>query len=97
MKIKVPCNWLFPEDLAPAGNLFEFVETKDYEKNGRVEGQVFILLGETTKAQGEFQIFPSKISNLKELVKKFGDDSAKWACIKFKATAQDKKILFTPI
>lgn len=97
MKIQTYTAWLFPEDLAPTGNLFEFVETKDYEKNGRKEGQVFILLGQTTKTDGEFQIFPSKIANLKELVKRYGDDDTKWHGVRFKATAQDKKILFSPI
>jgi len=83
--------------LKATGNLFEFVETKDYEKNGKVSGQVFILLGETTKAQGEFQLFPSKISNLKEIIAKLGEDDAVWKGKRFTATPNGEKIVFTLI
>ena len=96
MKIESSTFWLFPEDLkAEGGNLFEFVETKPYVKNGKESGQVFILLGETTKANGEFQTFPGKISNLKLLMKQLGDDDVKWKGKMFLVTADGEKMKFT--
>lgn len=100
MEIKVNTKWLFADNLEPKKKyLFEFVEAKAYIKDGKDKGQVFVILGEDKDYQGEFYVFPSKIDNLSELIKKLGTDDSKWAKQKFEVTADqsDKRFLFEPI
>lgn len=98
MKIEQVNFWLFPEDLEPQGHLFEFAEAIPFVKNGKEQGQVFVLLGSNKKGAGEFQLFPSKVENLKEICKLLGDDSEKWNRQQFhiKPSMKDpKKVHFT--
>lgn len=98
MEINAGTLWLFPENLEAKGNLMEFVEATKYTtKSGVSSGQVFVLLGETQDAQGEFQIFPSKVKNLKELIKKLGKDDSKWKGVKFNAKPSGNCVLLEPI
>lgn len=95
---KIPTDnfafWLFPENLLPEGNTFEFCEfVPEYKTRKGLKIPVFVLLGSDKERQGEFLLATWNIENLKELIVKLGENSDTWKTPKFTATAKDKKVV----
>jgi hypothetical protein len=86
MDFEIKARWLFADaEILPKE--LQFVELKEYGK-----GQVLVFLGKVGDDTGDYQLFPSKIKNMKELVATLGKDSTKWAGKMFSFTpTTDKK------
>lgn len=92
MEFEVKGWWLFADDLPQEGSMFEFVNLEKTPK-----GQVMMLLGKVKERVGDFQVFPGKISNLKDIIKKIGKDDAAWSGKRFvlKPTEDKKNFMMT--
>lgn len=88
-------KWLFPESIGERCEL-SFVELKNYPKGN---GQVMLWLGKSGDFVGDFQCFPSKIKNLKELQLKLGKDDIAWKgkLFSFVPTADKKNFVVSPL
>jgi hypothetical protein len=67
-------KWLFPESIGNGCDM-SFVELCEYPKG---KGQVMKWLGKSGDFIGDFQCFPSKIKNLKEIQLRLGKDDTAW-------------------
>lgn len=93
MKIKAYAKWIFPDVLPEDGITAEFVEQKEYEKGG----EVFWFLGSIGDFVGDLRIFPSKIENLKDIIRQLGDDDSAWKCkrMQLKPNKEKTKVIAT--
>jgi len=95
MKLEQPIRWLFADNIGATAQL-QYIESKPYEKGN---GYCLYFLGKAGDCIGDFRVFPSAVSNMKELIAKFGDDDEAWKGKIFNVTvhADKKRLIFSPI
>jgi hypothetical protein len=86
MELKLGCKWLFAEELKGKTTTLEFVEAKPYmARDGKPCGEVLCLIG----PEGDYQVFPGRISNMRSIIKALGAETTKWAGKRFNVTSDD--------
>lgn len=86
MKISAGIKWVFAEDLKGAPIEVQFIEAKQFiNKEGRYNGEVLCFLGK----EGDYQCFPGRISNIREVIKALGDETAAWSGKLFRLMSDD--------